>query len=283
MDKYSSWTPVNNNANNVEGNVAAKLVALHKKCGSSFSKLWAVLHTNPGTIHSYPTFESKMKAKYPTCFATGSLAPAPSRDVDLAPARVAHAGVVGLPGAFSEATDAPFAVSPDAIRKMVLGRLKTADDRLRVIPAPLARVQARQLPPGLAKKSVELINRFRTTRAQKDGAWLEAAHGHLSTYLRGLKPIDLAKDVRAQLSEREPARNALFQKLFDARQAQINELLAEVTKNLAATPDGQERKYLTKFKLRLENRLGALREALAAKDSSSLRLLLPTTFRETAK
>lgn len=262
-DDYSHWTMVNGGANNVEGNVAAKLWRASQACGG-FSRMWSTL--KQGNIHSWTEFANKLRATF-----NGSAA-----------LRAAHPTCLANVVAMNESTTPPLTLlalnqgAPSASGSTPLGVFAP------VVPLRAEGPKVAQLDQTAVLKRLGASARLlAANRVYKNpfakAPTLSALGGRLQANRRTheikvadklarhydkLTPIDTTKEaVEQRRAEHVAFVKEILRDQMELVQNAIREVAMQKTK---LDPKSREAQALEQVAARLNKRLGELRAAEAA-------------------
>jgi hypothetical protein len=294
--RYDNWTP-RPGGESVEGNVSANLWKLHANCGG-FAKLWSVLKSGGGSIHSWAQYSGRFLASVqndgvfrgqnPRCMPTltGEPPPSPNAQAGAAsgtksrprvdftvPTQVNGTNLatapLAQPNSGFTAADLGVPVINQQAVMMALGANAKAAAKNRKFRQPFPDM------PGLKDSSEKLVqNRQQFENAEAD---------KLAAYTAKLTPIEATKDAL----EKRSAEHAAFVKevLNDSLallESQLQELYSRrKTTSSKGGKNDKEEAVLDKAISRLEATRNELREA--AKLGKMTRKFLPRSFKGAAE
>lgn len=260
--QLANWPMVNGGANNVEGNVAAKIHKLSGQCGG-LKQMWSTLQT--GGIHSYTQFSNKLKGQFtanpalktqfPNCMPSVVAYAGPDslgghaheHDLDFTKELLASndEGIMGAVGAFAPNTDSKVASNTSSAQLSSIG-----DD----VKARAAGRKTKNRFDGSPK-----LKGLGAKMASDRDAFEQRAAAKLDKHIKASKPLDGSKDAAAK---REAENAALVKEILQDRIIIIEANLNAVKAEQAKYPSGDESKALAQTRTKLERVLADLKSAV---------------------
>ena len=248
--RFARWSQIAG-GDEVEGNVAQKLMHLSDSCGG-FKNTWAVLQS--ASVHSYGEYEAALKKKFPACLAPKFKVASPGALVKFVPLTLEK-------------------------QNASLARITTAAS---VKPPVFVKAVARAAPAPAFAVQHAALQRLSATRTQSHELVVRAATDAFRKHFLSLKPItfELAKSGEF-LKQRQAARSAFLKEALTPQLTEIDKLLAQVKHERAAPANAILVKHFDYLKARYEKRAAELRSALAQPASPSMKIpvhLLPRSL-----
>lgn len=262
----AGWTMVKSGADNIEGNVAAKLHRVSAACGG-FGRMWSTLAS--GSFHRYTDFANKLKADFNASATLRSTHPTCVSAILASQGQTVIAPKVKLlPIPILGGARAPTEKDAEALKAAVADQSALLNAMADGAKARAAKLKSRN---RMALKPK--FKAFGDALSKERDDFEARAAAKLETHVKRLKPHDGSK---AAVEARRAEHQAFLKDVFADRVATVERQLKALGAERAKLQAGPEADVLDKQKARADALLAELRKAAQTGEAKSE--LLPRCF-----